>query len=78
MLLSASMVIAMLADATAVKPAKDKNDPDKLICRRQVMTGSLVKSTRRCLTRAQWSRLSDQGRRDAENITQRTGSNASN
>jgi hypothetical protein len=39
----------------AVSQAKTGNDPERVICRSALETGSLVKRTRRCMTSAQWA-----------------------
>ena len=67
---TAFFVAMMLAEAAApgtqeVKPAKD---PERIICRRQVETGSLVKAKKTCHTAREWAQLADLGRRDAEDI----------
>jgi len=41
-------------DAAASK-AKTGSDPERIICRTAVDTGSLVKRTRRCMTARQWT-----------------------
>ena len=45
--------------ARAVDTAKpDPSDPDVVICRRELDTGSRIKSTKVCMPRRQWSELS--------------------
>ena len=74
-LTATAFAIAMMADAAAAKPAVDpRKDPEKLICRREVMTGSLVKTTRTCHTRKQWSEMADAARRDARTMVERSNS----
>ncbi|MET0377251.1 MAG: hypothetical protein ABW128_23705 [Rhizorhabdus sp.] len=34
---------------------KDKDDPDRLICRSEEVTGSRLVKQKRCLTKAQWA-----------------------
>lgn len=41
--------------ASAPLPAGEVEDPDKLICRREVPVGSLIASRKVCLTKAQWA-----------------------
>ena len=50
-------------DAAASK-RKTGSDPDRVICRTAVETGSLVKRTRRCMTSRQWT-ASMSGENDA-------------
>lgn len=47
--------------ATAVASA---DDPNKLICKRQLKIGTLANYERLCYTKAQWDTLRDQTRRD--------------
>jgi hypothetical protein len=59
LLVSAAAMLAMTSTAVAAtreKSAKPANDPDKVICKRFVETGSLVKGTRTCKTRREWDR----------------------
>ncbi len=42
-------------------------DPDKMICRRTVTTGSLVSATKQCMTKREWSRAAYQAQ---DNIDQ--------
>ena len=47
----------------SVKPlAAAKGAPEKMICKRQVRTGSLASVERTCYTRAEWQRLANQTR----------------
>ncbi len=68
MLLTASFVFAIMADSATPKPTIDKNDPDKMICRRQVETGSLVKARRICFTRKRWTEIAADARRETETM----------
>jgi hypothetical protein len=61
------VALALLASplaAQASEPAKaaTASDPDKVICKRQFETGSLVKSTKTCMTRREWERQASQSR----------------
>ncbi|MFD1949192.1 hypothetical protein ACFSGX_00250 [Sphingomonas arantia] len=56
-------------DAAASK-ARTGSDPERVICRTAVETGSLVKRTRRCMTSAQWSRSRDGENAAARNMVQ--------
>lgn len=50
--------------------ATSANDPNRLICRRIQETGSLVRTTRQCFTRAEWDRIAETARRGAQRTTQ--------
>jgi len=50
------------AGATNANPAVPPPEGEKLICRKQVETGSLVKGKRTCMTRAEWGKLGDAAR----------------
>lgn len=67
----AFFVAFMLAEAGAsTPPAAAPQDPlDKIVCRRILETGSLIKGQKVCNTRREWARLADLGRRDAEEIS---------
>ena len=43
-------------------PAAAKAAPEKMICKRQVRTGSLASVERTCYTRAEWQRLANETR----------------
>ncbi len=78
MLVSASMVIAMLADAATATPKKDKNDPDRLICRKEPLIGSLTRFTRTCHTKREWEEMGNAARRDQQALRERSMSSSSN
>lgn len=51
--------------ATTASPV----DPmDKMVCRRQAETGSLVRAKRECHTRRQWAYLDEQNQTAARNL----------
>ena len=74
--LSGYALLASLAGlpvaAFAVPPAADqraeqgKDDPDRLVCRRDTETGSRLKAQRVCMTRAQWDEQRRQSRQSIE------------
>ena len=50
-------------------------DPmDKMVCRRQAETGSLVRAKRECHTRRQWAYLDEQNQTAARNLVDDTRS----
>lgn len=60
-------ILAQSADpAPAPSPAPEakKEDPDKLICKREVKTASRMGAAKTCLTRAQWAKRDEAARRD--------------
>ena len=61
---------ALLAIPVAARePELQKVMPnDKVICKRTEETGSLVKATKRCYTRAQWDRIAEAARGNAQRI----------
>lgn len=78
---TAFFVAMMLADAAAggTQAPVATNPEDRVICRKQLETGSLVKGKRICHTRKEWARLADEGRRDAEELSiAKNGVNSSN
>lgn len=58
---------ATTASATQTAAA----DPDKLICKRQVRTGSLVGTVKHCMTRAEWARQAGQAQSEIERMQSR-------
>jgi TonB family protein len=40
----------------SASPGKTMPKPDQLICRKDITTGSLIATTKQCLTRAEWAR----------------------
>lgn len=76
MAVSAVFVALMLAEAAASTPpaakpvfVPDGRPEDKITCRRILETGSLIKGQKVCHTRAEWAKLADLGRRDAEDLS---------
>ncbi len=57
--------------ATSASQKSDADDPDKVICKREVVTGSRF-SKRVCMTRGEWG---EQARR-TEDMARRLGENA--
>ena len=74
MIVSTSLlVLIMTADATTSPPtAATPIDPmEKVVCRRYIETGSLVKSKRVCRTRREWVDADQKGRKTAEDLYDR-------
>jgi len=51
--------------ATAAQ-AKDKDDPNRMICRAIESTGSRLRKERQCMTAAEWAVHNAESRRDIE------------
>lgn len=49
----------------------DSRDPNKIVCKGDVETGSLVRKKKRCLTRAQWAEEERNARRDFDDAQRR-------
>jgi hypothetical protein len=76
---AALLAVMMLGDASATAPKPAKDDGNKMICRRELKTGSMVTATRRCHTKKEWARLIDATSRAArEYIELDKGVNTSN
>lgn len=59
------LTLAMLANAAVAAvpaPAPAEDPLNKIVCRRILETGSLVKGERVCLTRREWALASEKGR----------------
>ncbi len=67
---TAFFVASMMAQASetpaAATLALDPND--KIVCRREAPTGSLIASRKICHSKREWSELADAGRREAEKL----------
>ncbi|QHL91411.1 hypothetical protein GVO57_12055 [Sphingomonas changnyeongensis] len=57
----------------AGQPATARPTPEKerIICKRQVETGSLVRSTKTCLTAKQWQRVREETQRAYDQMNRR-------
>jgi hypothetical protein len=64
----AAQPVPAAAPAAAAAPEVKKNDPDKLICRMEEVTGSRLTARRVCHTAADWAAIS----RDAQDATLET------
>jgi len=65
----AFFVATMLAEAATPAPtAAVPNPQDKIICKRFLETGSLVKATKICHKRSEWARIVDANRSNAEDL----------
>lgn len=51
-------------------PAKRPADPDRLICKRSVETGSLVARVKACHTRKDWDRIADSQQSGARKVVE--------
>ena len=65
---SAMTWTAMPAIAAQQPGATEKSDEQEIVCRRLEETGSLVKKTKVCLTRAQWRRSTQNHSKYAEEL----------
>lgn len=64
---------ALLSAGPVLAHPEDKGDtqgssPDKIICKRAVETGSLVRGKRTCKTRAQWDSEGQAARRQVQEM----------
>jgi hypothetical protein len=76
---AALIAVMMFSDASATAPKSAKDDENKMICRRELKTGSMVSYSRRCHTKREWARLVDATSRAArEYIELDKGVNTSN
>lgn len=61
------MIFAMmLLAAVQTAPQPPVATREKLICKRSMVTGSLVRKRRDCKTRAQWTAIAEAAREDGE------------
>lgn len=57
-----------IGGSTLAQTSPAQPDPEKKICRKTLETGSLVKKTRQCFTRAEWARIAEAARTGAQYI----------
>ncbi len=70
---SALFVAVMMAEATAAAPSAKPVDPlDKVVCHREIETGSLTRVRKECRTRREWSKIADAVRRDQQTLRERS------
>ncbi len=68
-----AFALALAANATTTEMAPRRSpNPDKLICRRDLETGSLVKMRRTCHTKREWEEMGNAARRDAHAIQEKS------
>ena len=70
--MKAILIAAALAVTGAAVSAQEPPAPpvkEKKICRSERMTGSLTRSTRICLTAAQWKEVNDRTRKGVDEMT---------
>jgi TonB family protein len=53
--------------STSIKTTMPK--PDQLVCRKDITTGSLIATTKQCMTRAEWARQAAETRENVDRIT---------
>lgn len=68
---AALLLVALPAIAQQPGPAPRDEDPNRLICRSTLDTGSLVRRKRQCFTRAQWERIGQAAREGATDMQDR-------
>jgi hypothetical protein len=73
------LALTMMSDSAATAPAPVKPDPlDKVVCRREVETGSLSRVRKECRTRREWGQIADANRRDVDTMRDRAGPRSTN
>lgn len=66
--LAVSILVATSATAGSAGSLSEAAPGDKVICKRYVETGSLMKSRKECRTRAEWQKLAVEGRNQAKEM----------
>ena len=62
---------AMIQPLAAQRSRAAKDDPNRLVCRTTIKTGTLAGRERQCFTAAEWERLADSGSRGARDTVDR-------
>ena len=70
---SASAVAAESPETTQTAAAETGLDPDKMICKRQKVTGSRLGGREVCKTRREWDQQSAEARRGADRFINNSG-----
>ena len=65
LVLSLNLIVAAAVTPALAqnRQARAKDDPNRLICRSSVQTGTLARRERRCFTRAQWDEFAARNQR---------------
>ena len=73
LLLTAAALLLAAVPAVAQQPGASRRDenPDRLICRSTMETGSLVRRRRQCFTRAQWEQINQAAQEGARYMQDR-------
>ena len=67
------MFILLISALLSSPPTSEKaDDPQRLICKSQPITGTRTKTKRICLTAAQWKDQRDDAQKGLRDITDRT------
>jgi hypothetical protein len=75
-ILTAATCAAVALTGTAWAKTKKPEDPDKVICRLSMNSGSHIGQKRTCMTRAEWKMEDDARHNDADASVRRTWDNA--
>ena len=59
---------AMAAETAGAAQASNALDDNRIICKKTLDTGSLVRKTKECFTKAQWDRIAESQRRGNEKM----------
>jgi len=69
-----AVALAQVATAPATKPAAGKSsDDNKMVCKNQTETGSLISTKRECKTKREWSIEAEAAQRQLSDCTAGAG-----
>jgi hypothetical protein len=70
MLSALSIIVVLVASATADSQATPQtgDSADKVVCKKQVDTGSLVRAKKICRTRAEWEKANTVAREEGQRM----------
>ncbi|HEV7233550.1 MAG TPA: hypothetical protein VGN36_04840 [Sphingorhabdus sp.] len=71
-------VIALLLSGAPAATASAKPEGDKVICKRSLETGSLVRKKRICHTKSEWARIASSHKEEWEEVQGTLGSTRGN
>jgi hypothetical protein len=68
---------AFAADTSGAAQASNAVDDNRVICKKTLETGSLVRKTKQCFTKAEWDRIAESQRRGSEKMVDGLASRSS-
>lgn len=71
-----ALALAWGAPASADEGNTAKDDPNRVICKSDPSTGTRIRKSRKCMTKAQWDELADKTKQNIDDYSRLAGSKA--